>query len=267
MNMQNIASNHQNNNQQNNQNAPVKIYDNKELAIKGRFVMVVSFLTIVHSLGYIKLDKLPFIGGSVKDATPNNITAILISVLFYALYRYWVYKRIAELDSSAYKLSKEIRDSILLKRYKKIFERAYAYLLENGNLVDFEYKIITPDQSYNDTNHPDERGYISPYNIAYWKVSTITLKDPDPKTLYLSPSGNRAVRVTVGAGYGYILKDGSSSQTSGHYVFDIPFTEYLQLKKKSDFLAHIYLPDFLEKVAPYIAGTAAFTIGVYTLIF
>jgi len=249
---------------------PVKTYDNKELSLKGRFVMVVSFLTVVHSLGYLKLDKLPFIGGSVRDATPNNITTILLLVLCYSLYRYWVYKRIAELDSSVSRLSKEIRDNILLKRYKKVFAKAYTYLLANGDLIGFSYELTSPDQDYNNSVHPVERGYISPYDINYWQASAITLEDPKLENYSLSSSLNRTVQVRVSASYGYILKSGSSagctSQTSGTYIFEIPFSEYIQLKRRSDWLATIQLPDFLEKLAPYIAASLAFTIGLYTVI-
>ncbi len=187
-------------------------------------------------------------------------------VLFYSIYRYWVYKRIAELDSSVYTLSKEIRDRVLLKRYQNIFVRAYAYLLGNGNLTGFEYQLITPDQSYND---PDDRGYISPYEINYWQVSSIILEEPNFESHGLYPSDDRTVRLAVHAGYGYILKSGNksgnTSQTSGYYVFDIPFCEYVTLRRRSDILAYTLLPDFLEKLAPYIAGSVAFAIGVYSL--
>jgi len=256
-------------NQQNEKITPVKKYDNKELALKGRFLMIVSFLTSIHSLGYLKLEKLPFIGGSVKDATPNNITIILLVVLFYSLYRYWVYKRIAELDSSVYALSKKIRDKVLLKRYKKVFVRAYAYLLSNGDLTGFDYELTSPDQDYNDTRHPNESGYISPYDINYWRASSIILEEPKLETYDLYPTNNRVVQLRVNAGFGYIINSGRNagctSQTSGTYIFDIPFSEYLQLRRKSDMLAAILLPDFLEKFAPYIASTIAFIIGAYAI--
>jgi hypothetical protein len=267
--MQSITNISPSRNQQNEKVTPVKVYDNKDLALKGRFLMIVSFLTGVHSLGYLKLDKLPFIGGSIKDATPNSITILLLVVLFYSLYKYWVYKRIAELDSSVSLLSKEIRDKVLLKRYKKVFVKAYAYLLANGDLTGFDYKLTSPDQDFNDSLHPDERGYISPYEINYWRASYITLEEPKLESYNLSPIMSRVVQLRVCAGFGYIIKSGSNagctSQTSGTYIFDIPFREYLQLKRRSDLLASILLPDFLEKLAPYIASTIAFTIGAYTI--
>jgi hypothetical protein len=265
----NISSIQSSGNQQNEKVTPVRKYDNKELALKGRFLMIVSFLTGIHSLGYLKLDKLPFIGGSVKDATPNNVTIILLVVLFYSLYRYWVYKRIAELYSSVDVLSKKIRDKVLLKRYKRVFVKAYAYLLSNGDLTGFDYELTSPDQYYNNSLHPDERGYISPYDISYWRASYIRLEEPKPETYNFYPTTNRVVQLRVDAGFGYIIKSGSNagctSQTSNTYTFDIPFSEYLQLRRKSDLKAAILLPDFLEKLAPYIASIIAITIGAYTI--
>jgi hypothetical protein len=98
-NIQPLSNNPKNTVPQGMTETPVKASDNKELALKGRFVVIVSFLTAIHTLGYIKLDKLPFIGGSVNASNPNDLTVILLIVLAYALYKYWVYKRIAELDS------------------------------------------------------------------------------------------------------------------------------------------------------------------------
>lgn len=49
----------------------LEMQDNKELAQKGRFVVGVSFLLALHSQEFVKLNKLPFIGGSIEHAEPK----------------------------------------------------------------------------------------------------------------------------------------------------------------------------------------------------
>lgn len=235
--------------------------DNKELALKGRFVVGASFLLFLNSQGLVKLNKLPFLGSSIESTDTQNITCVLIAVVFYAIYKYWVYKRIAELHTSTDILSKKLLDDYLKKKYEKIYRKAHLYLLSHGNMSGFEHEISPPNEDYNSIKLQKNEPYVSPYNINYWGVSYVSYKIPDGN-LKLYNYDNQEWALQVATTFSYNVKGFvKGTQTGKIDYFTYQLRDYVKLKQKFDLLAHILLPDFIERTVPFLFAFIALITG------
>jgi len=237
---------------------------NKDLAMKGRFLSSTAFLLFLHCCNYIELNKLPFIGVTVKDTPHETITVILLTLVFYALYKYWVYKRASELTTNLETYSKRIQNRLLIRRYTKLFSKAHQYALSNGSLVGFQHDGKLLDLASPVDGYPRSRGASwSIYNLKIWSYSSHE-ESIDPSRVNLFSDNDIVWKIKVHTGV-YLLseRDASSSQSSRAYEFLYSFKEYKRVKKLCDLLAYFSLPDFIEKTAPYAIGWTAILTAFY----
>jgi hypothetical protein len=241
------------------------ISDNKELAIKGRFVTSIAFLLVLHSQGFIKLNKLPLIGMTFDETQHGTITTILLSVLLYALYKYWVYKRVAELNSSIDIYSAKVKNNLLAWYFTKLFKSAFNYARANNDLAEFkflgkDYSLMSPCYS---KHKKDE--YYSFYNLVIWKYSNHLEKDIDESLHLFYPSTNKDewfIDITTAFYFEHESNDGSLQSTMNN-TFCYSFKTYKRVTWFCNTIAYFTLPDFIERTAPYVFAWAAILATIF----
>jgi len=238
---------------------------NKELAIKGRFVTSIAFLLVLHSQGFIKLNKLPLIGMTFDETGHGTITTILLSVLLYALYKYWVYKRVAELNSSIDIYSAKVKKKLLAWYFTKLFKSAFNYARANNGLGGFkflskDYRLMSPCYAQRKRG-----GHYSFYNLVIWRYSNHLEKEVDENLRLFYPNSDEEewfIDITT-AIYFKHESNGGSSESTMTSTFGYSYKTYKRVTWFCNTIAYFTLPDFIERTAPYVFAWAAILATIF----
>ena len=244
--------------------------DNKELALKGRFVTSSAFLLFLHSQSLIKLNKLPLIGMTFEDTASKTITIILLMVLLYALYKYWVYERVSDLSTSMDIYSDKVKCKLLEWYFTRLYKNAHAYALSYGSLVGFKFF----KRSY-DINNPinvsrppsGKRQYCSIYNVKKWAYNFHTETEMNHERIKFSDTHGLLWEIQVTSRV-HSLHEVTKTISRYDVVnnFRYSFKNYLRITKLCNIVAYFTLPDFIERTAPYVFAWLSIISSVFMLL-
>lgn len=251
------------------------VNSNKELAIKGRFLTASAFVLFLQCNSYIQLKKLPFVGATLEDTDTTSITWILLVVVIYAMYKYWVYKRDATLNTNMHIYSDRLRHRLLSWRFSVYFKKALPHILAHKRLYNLTFlgcsqRIKSPAHIVNkEGGITGSKGDWSTYDLKKWAYDS-HLETSIPEISYSCD-----IKTSLpDEGCGIMVKSNFElhRRDNEHYevatmdtYFQLPIKTYKRIKRLCDLAAYLSLPDFVEQMAPYLVGFIAIISCAITL--